>query len=77
MRLVTNWRAVLRHAWSVRLILLAIVFTGIEAAWPYLDGLLPIPRGLFALLSGLVSSAALYARFIAQKPISGDSDADQ
>lgn len=74
MRLVDNWRAVLRHAWSVRLIVLAIVFTGLEATWPYLDGLLPIPRGLFAGLSGLVSAGALYARFIAQKPISGDKE---
>jgi len=74
MQLVSNWRAVLRHAWSVRLMVLAVVLTGLEAAWPYLDGLFPIPRGLFAALSGFVSAGAIYARFIAQKPISGGSN---
>jgi hypothetical protein len=69
--LVKNWRAVLRHAWSIRLMVLAVILTGLEAAWPYLDWL-PIPRGLFAMLSGLVSAGAIYARFVWQRPLSGD-----
>ena len=73
MRLVENWRAILRHAWSIRLMVLAIVLTGMEAAVPYLDWL-PIPRGLFALGSALVSAGAIYARFVLQKPISGDKE---
>lgn len=73
MRLIDNWRAVLKHAWSVRLMALAVILTGLEAAWPYLDWL-PIPKGAFAALSGLVSAGAIYARFVAQKPISGDKD---
>ena len=72
MRLIDNWRAVLTHAWSIRLMLLAGVLTGLEAAWPYLDGLFLLPRGMFAALSGLVSAAAIFARFVAQKPLSGD-----
>lgn len=73
MRIVDNWRAVLRHAWSVRLMVLAAILTGMEAAVPYLDWL-PIPRGLFALGSALVSAGAIYARFVLQRPISGGED---
>lgn len=69
--LVTNWRVVLKHAWSIRLMALAALLTGLEAAWPYLDWL-PISKGLFAMLSAFVSAGAIYARLVAQKPISGD-----
>lgn len=73
MRLIDNWWQVLKHAWSIRLMLLAGILTGLEAAWPYLDGLFPLPRGMFAALSGFVSAAAIFARFVAQKPLSGDN----
>jgi hypothetical protein len=53
-----------------------VVLTGLEAAWPYLDWL-PIPRGMYALCAALISSGAIYARFVFQKPISGGNDADQ
>jgi len=42
MKLVANWRAVLRRAWSVRLMLAAGLLSGAEIALPLLDGLLPI-----------------------------------
>lgn len=70
MRPVPNWRAVLRRAWSVRLILLAGALSGAEVAMPLLDGLLPIPRGVFAALSGLATALAFGARLIAQKDVS-------
>ncbi len=34
MRLVDNWRRVLARAWSVRLIVLAALLSGIEGALP-------------------------------------------
>ncbi|WP_184117430.1 hypothetical protein [Aminobacter sp. DSM 101952] len=43
MTLVANWRAVLRQAWSVRLMLLAALLSGIEVMLPLVGGLLPIP----------------------------------
>lgn len=43
MQLVPDWRHVLRKAWSVRLILLAGVLTGIEAVLPLLGDTFPIP----------------------------------
>jgi hypothetical protein len=64
--LVANWREVLRHAWSVRLLALAAVLSGLEVALPFL-GFLPIPAGSFALLSGLTTAAAFIARLVAQK----------
>jgi hypothetical protein len=74
MRLVPNWRAVLTHAWSIRLIVLAFVLTAAEVALPLLDGYLPIPPYTFAALSGLATAGAFVARLVAQSKISGGSD---
>ncbi|NTA48133.1 hypothetical protein G6L34_08480 [Agrobacterium tumefaciens] len=70
--LIHNWRQVLKRAWSVRLIVLAAVLTGIEAMLPFVA--LPIPAGLFAGLTLVVTAAAFVARILAQKE---GSDADQ
>lgn len=74
MRLAANWRATLRHAWSVRLIVLAASLSGLEVALPFLDGFLPIPAGVFAGLSALTTAAAFVARLVAQSKISGDPE---
>ncbi|MCX2698346.1 DUF7940 domain-containing protein [Ochrobactrum chromiisoli] len=58
MQLVPDWRHVLRKAWSVRLILLAGLLTGIEVALPLLGDAYPIPTGIFALLSLVITMAA-------------------
>lgn len=72
MKLVADWRRVLRHAWSVRLMILAAVLSGAEIALPLLAGVLPVPPLTFAALSGLATAAALVARLVAQKSVSGD-----
>lgn len=72
MRLLDNWDRVLRYAWSIRLMLLAGLLSGIEVFLPLIDGIIPIPRGIFASLSGLVTMFALIARLMAQSKISGD-----
>lgn len=69
MHLASNWRDVLRYAWSVRLMVLAAALSGAEVAMPYLDGYVDIPPRLFALLSGLTVSAAFIARIVAQRSI--------
>jgi hypothetical protein len=66
--LVSNWRAVLCRAWSIRLLLLAGVLSGAEVALP-LIGIEVIPPRLFAALSGIVAAAAFVARLLAQKGI--------
>jgi hypothetical protein len=67
MNLVDDWKYVLKRAWSIRLMLLAGLFSGLEIALPILDGILPIPRGVFAALSGTTTAAAFVARLLAQK----------
>ncbi|MBB3144951.1 hypothetical protein FHS21_001352 [Phyllobacterium trifolii] len=77
MRLIDDWRSVLRKAWSMRLMLLAGLLSGIEAALPLLDGLLPIPQRLFAVLTLFAVAAAFVARLIAQNNLKGNEDANQ
>jgi len=72
MQLVDNWRWVLRRAWSIRLMILAGILSGIEIALPILDGFLDMPRGLFAAGSALTTAAAFVARLLAQQD-EGDS----
>lgn len=65
-----QWKAILRKAWSIRLMLLAALLSGIEAALPILHhfGFLEfLPGGFFALLSFIVVAAAFVARLIAQQ----------
>lgn len=70
MTLIPNWRAILRKAWSVRLIALAGLLSGLEAALPFVDE--RIPRGAFALLSLLVTAGAFMARLVAQQGVSDE-----
>ena len=65
MMLKSDWKKILRKAWSVRLIILAGVFTGLEVVVPLLDD--AFPRNVFAVLSGITTAAALIARVIMQK----------
>ncbi len=69
MRLIDEWRVVLRRAWSIRLMLLAGLLSGVEVVLPLLDGVLPIPPGIFAPLSFVAVAAAFVARVIAQKDL--------
>ena len=50
MRLLPDWRAVLTRAWSIRLILLAAVLSGLEVALPLLPW--AVHPGVFAALAG-------------------------
>ena len=73
MKLVSNWRHVLRKAWSVRLMLLAGLLSGLEAALSLAGNILPIEPGAFALLSGLTVAAAFVTRILAQKELHDES----
>ena len=75
MKPVTDWRAVLRYAWSVRLMILAALLSGLEVALPLIDGLLPIHPGIFAALSFVTVVAAFIARIVVQKDISHEDQA--
>lgn len=76
MMLIDDWRAVLRKAWSVKLILAAGVFSGLEALVQIATALdllgAWMPRGWFALLGFVASNAALVTRLLAQKELHDD-----
>lgn len=68
MKLAPDWKRVLRRAWSIRLVLLAGVFSAAEVTLPFLEP--SIPPGIFAALSGLAAGGAFIARLVAQKGLS-------
>lgn len=68
MKLVENWRDLLKKAWSLRLMFLAAILSGVEVVLPFLSEALP--RGLFAVLSFLTVAGAFVARLVAQKGLS-------
>jgi hypothetical protein len=72
MRLIDDWRRVIKRAWSIRLLIVAGILSGIEVALPVIDGWITIPRGLFASLSFVVVAAAFVARIVAQKGVSDE-----
>lgn len=65
MKLIHNWRDILRKAWSMRLMLLAAILSGVEVALPFFSDALP--RGTFAALSAVTVALAFVARLIAQR----------
>lgn len=64
MTLKPNWREIFRKAWSIRLGVLAGLFSGAEVVLPlFMD---TMPRHVFALLSMLAVGGAVIARLVAQ-----------
>jgi hypothetical protein len=66
-KLNPDWKRILKKAWSVRFLVLAGLFSAAEVAMPLLAGVLPVPAGVFAVLSGLSVGGAFVFRLIAQK----------
>jgi len=67
MKIIPNAKEVLTKAWSVRLIVLAGVLSGVEVAaqlW-----LPDWPDGVLAAFSGAISAVALFARVAAQSDL--------
>lgn len=64
MRLIEDWKKVLRYGWSIRLIVLAGLLSGLEIVLPMFGDVLP--RRLFAALMFSVTVAAFIARLTAQ-----------
>ena len=74
MQLIANWRAVLVRAWSMRLMFLAAILSGIEAALPAFSDL--FPPNLFGAITALVVSAAMVARLLPQPSLAPAESAD-
>ena len=65
-----DWRDILRKAWSIRLMILAGVLSGIEVVLPFFSEALP--RGVFAVMSLLATSGAFVSRLLAQRNMNDD-----
>ena len=70
MRLIEDWRHVLKHAWSIRFVVLAALLSGVEIVLPMFNDALP--RGVFAVLTLLVTVAAAVARLVPQPKMRGE-----
>lgn len=64
-RLIPEWKQVLRRAWSIKFMLLAGALSAGEVFLQITDTA-AIPKGVFAALSGLVTTFAMVARVMAQ-----------
>lgn len=62
--LLDDWRKIARRAWSIRLSIIAAIFTAAEVVVPLFGDVLP--RGLFVLLAFSASIGAAIARLVAQ-----------
>lgn len=67
MRLLANWRDVLRKAWSIKFLIVAGLLSGLEVALPLFGW---ETAWWFAPLSLLVVAAAFVSRLVAQKGLS-------
>ncbi|WP_292539297.1 hypothetical protein [Mesorhizobium sp.] len=59
------------------MLIIAGILSGLEAVLPLLGVIIPLPPRLAALFTFLVVFGALVARFVAQKNLSGDNDAEK
>lgn len=66
MTLYSNWRTILRKAWSIRLMLLAGLLSGFEALVTMFPFALHLPRELMAVVVPVIIGAALVSRLVAQ-----------
>ena len=67
MKLLANWRTILKKAWSIRLWALAAVFETAGMVLPlFVD---TMPRSAFSLLSLVAAGGGIWARLIEQKGV--------
>jgi predicted benzoate:H+ symporter BenE len=66
-KIIPRWKKTLRYAWSIRLAILAGLFSACEIVLPLFSD--SLPRGLMAMLSGFAAMGAVISRFIVQKEI--------
>lgn len=66
-------KKILRRAWSIRIIAVSAILSGLEVVLSLLDAeVLGLPRGAFAAIAGLVSALAIPARLMAQSAFAKD-----
>jgi hypothetical protein len=65
MKLYDNWQDILKKAWSIRFMILAGIFSGIEVILPLFHD--SIPKNIFAALSFVFVALAFISRLVAQR----------
>jgi hypothetical protein len=65
--LIREWKNVLLYAWSIRVLALSILFGAVELALPFLQGVLPLRPGTFAVLIFFTNIVAVITRLLAQR----------
>lgn len=71
MRLVSNWRRILRKSWSIRATAICGALAGLVIGLPLLEGIIP-PMWLFWAVIAASTAAPTAARLFKQREISGD-----
>lgn len=66
-RLLPDWKQVVRRAWSIRLMLLAGLLSGLEAILPIVMEVAPWPRWIASTIISLVVGLAFVTRLMAQQ----------
>jgi hypothetical protein len=75
-KLIDDWKAIAKRAWSVRLMLVAAVLSGGAVAVPFVAPVVPTEYLVaYAAVVFLVVTGAIIARFVAQKNLGVDIDA--
>ena len=75
LKLAPNWKAIATRAWSMWLMGLAALLSGIEVAislYPEAFDFFGVPSGYAAIASGVVTFAAMIARLVAQQGVTTD-----
>lgn len=67
MLLHPDYKRILRYAWSIKLTVLAVIFSAAETALPIIQPYVSIWPGIFAVAAGLSSAGAFYTRIVSQK----------
>lgn len=65
--LIPDWKRVLRRAWSIRLMLLAGLLSGLEAILPIVMDAVPWPRWAASAVISAVVGLAFVTRLMAQR----------
>lgn len=65
--LLPDWKRIVRRAWSIKLMLLAGLLSGLEAILPVIMDAMPWPRWLASTVISLVVGLAFVTRLMAQQ----------
>jgi hypothetical protein len=66
-RLLPDWKRIMRRAWSIKLMILAGLLSGLEAILPIVMDAIPWPRWLASTVISLVVGLAFVTRLMAQQ----------